>query len=210
MRNIGFSRRKEKTNDKHHFTQIVLEVPDTFDYSTSLPTENHERSTGSYTQSGPMPFILPKIDRLWTGRMDPFVNYPIKMNRQTLKLMDHSKNYLAQNPINSRANSVPKVFDERYGNTPPFRDAWLPIGMSHAASFHQVIANASMNLASLRAKDSVPEQREALYHHNIALELAAKELLDPETATSDGLIGSILAFACYSVSHPVLFSSVWC
>jgi hypothetical protein len=32
---------------------------------------------------------IPRIERLWTGRMDPFVRYPIKMNRRTLQLMDH-------------------------------------------------------------------------------------------------------------------------
>jgi hypothetical protein len=35
--------------------------------------------------------VVPSIDRLWTGRMDPFVKYPIKMNRNTLLLIDHGK-----------------------------------------------------------------------------------------------------------------------
>ena len=31
----------------------------------------------------------PPIDRLWTGRMDPFIKYPIAMNFRMLQLMDH-------------------------------------------------------------------------------------------------------------------------
>lgn len=72
--------------------------------------------------------------------------------------------------------------------------------MQHAAAFHQVLANAALNLASLRAKDSVPELAESLYHHNVAVKIATKELADPERSTSDGLLGTIVAFACYSVS----------
>jgi hypothetical protein len=33
----------------------------------------------------------PSIERLWTGRMDPFIRYPIKMDKYSLRLMDHSK-----------------------------------------------------------------------------------------------------------------------
>jgi len=35
--------------------------------------------------------VVPRIERVWTGRMDPFIQYPIKMNRRTLQLMDHGK-----------------------------------------------------------------------------------------------------------------------
>jgi hypothetical protein len=46
---------------------------------------------------------IPSFDRLWTGRMDPFIKYPVEMDDRSLQLMDH-------------------LFDDRYGNTPPFRD----------------------------------------------------------------------------------------
>jgi hypothetical protein len=34
---------------------------------------------------------LPTIERLWAGRYDPFVRYPIKMNFRAHKLIDHSQ-----------------------------------------------------------------------------------------------------------------------
>jgi hypothetical protein len=43
-----------------------------------------------YTQS-PTPDNFPSIDRLWTGRMDPFVRYPVKMDHRLLQLMDHGR-----------------------------------------------------------------------------------------------------------------------
>lgn len=121
----------------------------------------------------------PRIERLWTGRMDPFIHYPIKMTHRTLQLMDH-------------------VFDERYGNTPPFREAWLPVGMLHAASFHQVLSNAALNIAALRARKSIPEQKESMKHHTTALKLIAKDITDREQSIGDGVIGAIIGFACYS------------
>lgn len=251
MKKIGLSRRKDKIHERPIVTQIVLDVPDAFDYSIphdktewledhdevlaavlhedllksstenstgiiSLRSPANEESAGTWTlstldrqlhgqrtETGSAIFIPPKLEKFWTGRMDPFVNYPIKMNHRTLQLMDHSN----QRPTSKHSISLTYshlVFDERYGNTPPYRDAWLPVSLESAASFHQVLANAALNLASLQSKDSVPEQRESLYHHNTALRLVAMDLQDPKKSTSDGVLTSITAFACYSVSEFLL------
>lgn len=39
--------------------------------------------------------IVPSIERLGSGRLDPFFKYPIKMDKYTLRLMDHGN----PNPI---------------------------------------------------------------------------------------------------------------
>jgi Fungal specific transcription factor domain len=91
------------------------------------------------------------------------------------------------------------VFDDRYGNTPPFRDAWLPVGLIDAATFHQVLSNAALNLASLRARDHTPETRESMLHHTKAVMLVKQNMSNKHTATSDSIIASITAFACYAV-----------
>jgi hypothetical protein len=91
------------------------------------------------------------------------------------------------------------VFDDRYGNTPPFRDAWLPVGMHDAATFHQVLSNAALNLASLRARDLAPETHESMLHHTKAVMLLKNSLSNTRTATSDNVIAGITAFACYAV-----------
>ena len=94
------------------------------------------------------------------------------------------------------------MFDDRYGNTPPFRDAWLPVGMMDPAAFHQVLSNAAMNLASLRASGNVPETLESLRHHARAVQLVNTRISNRSFATTDGLIGAVIGFACYSVSYP--------
>jgi len=93
----------------------------------------------------------------------------------------------------------PLVFDDRYGNTPPYRDAWLPVGLTDAATFHQVLSNAALNIASLRGRESVPESRESIVHHTKAVMLVKQNMSNKLTATSDTVIASITAFACYAV-----------
>lgn len=38
--------------------------------------------------SAPAIPFTPDIDRLWTGHMDPFVQYPVGMNHRTRELVD--------------------------------------------------------------------------------------------------------------------------
>jgi hypothetical protein len=94
------------------------------------------------------------------------------------------------------------VFDDRYGNTPPYRDAWLPVAMTDAAAFHQILSNAALNLASLRGRDYVPEIHESMLHHTKALNLVKQRMSSSTTATSDSVIAAITAFACYAVRYP--------
>ncbi|KIM95836.1 hypothetical protein OIDMADRAFT_59618 [Oidiodendron maius Zn] len=129
--------------------------------------------------SQPAAVVVPPIERLWTGRLDPFVRYPIKMDQHSLQLIDH-------------------VFDDRYGNTPPYRDAWLPLGMTDAATFYQVLSNAALNLASLRARYLAPETRVPMMYHTRAVMIVKQKISNKIYATSDSVIASITAFACYS------------
>jgi hypothetical protein len=112
--------------------------------------------------------------------MDPFIKYPIEMKHRTLELIDH-------------------MFDARYGNTPTFRERWLPVGMMDPAAFHQMLSSAYLNLASLRAGRCVLETLESMRHHAKAVELVAKRIADPKEAVTDGLLGAVGGFACYHV-----------
>lgn len=38
-----------------------------------------------------LPQMKPQIERVWTGRLDPFCDYPIEMDRRSLQLLDHCK-----------------------------------------------------------------------------------------------------------------------
>lgn len=35
--------------------------------------------------------MIPQIERVWTGRLDPFCEYPIEMDQRSLQLLDHCK-----------------------------------------------------------------------------------------------------------------------
>ena len=53
--------------------------------TTKLQHGLHQMQPQPSTMSG----VAVTLDRLWTGRMDPFVRYPIEMNQRTLRLIDH-------------------------------------------------------------------------------------------------------------------------
>lgn len=151
----------------------------------SLPTSKSDSSCTSRSldpKHSPCRAVpaMPSIDRLWTGRMDPFVQYPIEMNYRALDLMDH-------------------IFDDRYGCTPPFRDVWLPVGMMDSAAFYQVPSNASLNLASLCAGSSVPETLESMRYHAKVAKMVTERISDLKEAILDGLLGAVGGFACYHV-----------
>ncbi|KAE9372193.1 hypothetical protein N431DRAFT_375200 [Stipitochalara longipes BDJ] len=119
----------------------------------------------------------PGIDRLWTGRMDPFVRYPVELNDRTRELVD-------------------LAFDDRYVNVGPFRDACLPVGMMDPAAFHQVLSNALLNISCRRTETS-PETNDCIKHHALAVKSVNERITDPNFTISDGFIGAIIGFACY-------------
>jgi len=94
------------------------------------------------------------------------------------------------------------VFDDRYGNTPPFRDSWIPVGMMDPASFNQVLSNASLNLAFLRETDNPPETVESLKYHARAIQLVNERISKTKDSATDGTIGALVGFACHDVSYP--------
>jgi hypothetical protein len=57
---------------------------------TLSKTDASQYEVQPYTQS-PTADNFPFIDRLWTGRMDPFIRYPVEMDRRLLQLMDHGR-----------------------------------------------------------------------------------------------------------------------
>ncbi|CZR53949.1 uncharacterized protein PAC_03832 [Phialocephala subalpina] len=123
---------------------------------------------------------LPVIDRLWTGRIDPFVKFPVELNDRTRELID-------------------LAFDDRYLNIGPFRDACLPVGMMDEAAFHQVLSNALLNISCRRSAGAKMETYDAMMHHTLAINSITGRIQDVEAATSDGFIGAVVSFMCYHV-----------
>jgi hypothetical protein len=205
MKDIGKSRRKAGHREKVTPFQFSLEVPNEFETlkttrliepndsgesalqleephrSSSVDTTPPDNQLGQMIPASEPSFPLPEIDRIWTGRTDPFIKYPIEMSHRTRQLVDH-------------------VFDDRYGNTPAFRDAWMPVGILDPATFHQVLSNAALNLASLRAKRWVPETLESMRYHAKAVRSINRRIGNRRDALSDGLLGAVIGFACYYVN----------
>ncbi|PVH77811.1 hypothetical protein DL98DRAFT_656527 [Cadophora sp. DSE1049] len=118
------------------------------------------------------------IERLGSGRGDPFARYPVPMKGQMRELLD-------------------EAFDDRYHNIGPWRDACLPIGMLGPAAFHQMLSNALLNIRCRRPTCTPSDTYESRRHHGIAVKIVKEGMSDPAVATSDAFIGAIVGLTCY-------------
>ncbi|KAL2067884.1 hypothetical protein VTL71DRAFT_15982 [Oculimacula yallundae] len=153
----------------HSFPTGVLPGPDD---SISLETSARDRLTKLPTRRS---FT---ISRLGSGRGDPFIKFPIELNSRSRELID-------------------LIFDERTGKASPLKVAWFQIGMLDGAAFHQLLSGAATYFNNLRHGDGGQANGEFLAHHAYSLQLVNSQMREVETATTDGVISSIIGFACY-------------
>jgi hypothetical protein len=114
--------------------------------------------------------LSPGIDRLWTGRGDPFIRYPVELNHRIRELLDLGT-YNESTSVLYSSNSYLAAFDDRYINIGAFRDACLPVAMVDPAAFHQVLSNALLNMSSRRAENNTRETNDCIKHHALAVKL---------------------------------------
>ncbi|KAF2804568.1 uncharacterized protein BDZ99DRAFT_575220 [Mytilinidion resinicola] len=107
-------------------------------------------------------------------RTNPFASYPIPMNSDTFFLIDYS----------------PRLR--------PFRDTWLPLGLSDPALFYEILSHISLDIAAVNPGYSDRGRSRALELHLLALRDVNRRLEDPCQGLSEGVIGAVLAFACFS------------
>ncbi|KAF1996683.1 hypothetical protein P154DRAFT_607778 [Amniculicola lignicola CBS 123094] len=89
----------------------------------------------------------------------------------------------------------------------PFRDTWLPLAFSDSALFYEILSHIALEIATTQMlpfalyKDSdrrsIPNY---LALHSLALRSINQRIADPVTGLSDGVISTVLAFACFSHS----------
>ncbi|KAL2068635.1 hypothetical protein VTL71DRAFT_14972 [Oculimacula yallundae] len=118
------------------------------------------------------------ITPLGAGRTDPFANYPIKMNRGELFLIDQ---------VNT-------------GQDPTFRtlrERWLPVMIRGPATFHQFLANVSLNVSRVRGESL--DNIVTVAHHSLAIRSVNQKLSDPVLKASDDVLLGILSFRCYNL-----------
>ncbi|KAH7329949.1 hypothetical protein BKA65DRAFT_508071 [Rhexocercosporidium sp. MPI-PUGE-AT-0058] len=116
---------------------------------------------------------------LGAGRVDPFGKYPIRMSHDELSLLDQ---------VNTGIEPIFRTF----------RESWLPTAMRDPATFHQFLANVSLNVYHIQGRTR--NRTVSAQHHAIALRTVNIALSDPARNTAEGVIASIVTFVCYCVT----------
>ncbi|KAF3032390.1 hypothetical protein E8E12_003484 [Didymella heteroderae] len=121
----------------------------------------------------------PDIDRLGSGRIDPFGRYPIELDDEARALVAN-----IWNPNSTHASLL--------------RGSWFPVGLDSPAAFHNTLAN-SQNFVFQKIRGAFPSQdnAQALVHHQKALRLARELLSDSTKYTSNEVLGTIVSFTCH-------------
>jgi hypothetical protein len=81
----------------------------------------------------------------------------------------------------------------------PVRLLWVSLAMADRDSFSITLAHAS-NLIAQARDQGYAETRESLKYYTSAVQAVSKRLQISTDSTSDGVIGTILGFACLDVS----------
>ncbi|CZT06079.1 uncharacterized protein RCO7_05141 [Rhynchosporium graminicola] len=118
------------------------------------------------------------MSRLGAGRSDPFNNYPITLNHRSRELLD-------------------------LRSASPLKGFWFQISLLYTAAFHQLLSGAAIYFNNLYQGDGGKASGESLAHHAYSLQLVNDQMRNTESATTDGVISSIIGFAAttYAVSR---------
>jgi len=81
----------------------------------------------------------------------------------------------------------------------PFKDTWLPISLSDSAFFNEILSHVSAHVFTLRSRLQTRDDcAQSIALHSRAINSIRTRLLDPVLGISDGVIGTVLAFASFS------------
>ncbi|KAE9380859.1 hypothetical protein N431DRAFT_362953 [Stipitochalara longipes BDJ] len=130
---------------------------------------------------------LRQLTRVGSGRIDPFLPYPIKLTPRVRRFIDH-------------------IFGNIRKNTVWYREAIFPLGASGEASFHQMLSNMALYLRLSRSLDDTGYiiRDEMKYEWNEEVAHQAKvyrlvnNLIATKDATSEDAIGAVAALTCYA------------
>jgi hypothetical protein len=133
------------------------------------------------TQAEDDPIVpVPHAGFLGSGRLDPFLCYPVPVDMEMLFLIDH---------VHTWPDS----------HLRPFKDTWFPISISDSAFFNEILSHFSAHVFMLRnGVHNIDDCPQSIDLHSRAIKSVRQRLLDPVLGISDGVIGTVLAFACFS------------
>ncbi|TAQ91467.1 hypothetical protein B7494_g162 [Chlorociboria aeruginascens] len=189
MKDIGKARRK---NVRKKLIEIPLEIPETIeDFNSTSSVEDLQLDYGLSTH-------IPGDVALREAPTDNRSSFE-KPPSPSTAMVSAVRGSPWQEGFNTQIERLwVGLFDDRYNNTPPFRHAWLPLGLMDAASFHQVLSNAALDLMGLRKNSKIPETIESITHHSLAVKMVAQRVSSLNKATIDGVIAAISGICCYS------------
>jgi hypothetical protein len=170
-----------RVTDKKHLHTIRKHImKDIGKARRKRPASQPETKSKVKSSRGNSVIPNPQAGLLGSGRMDPFVCYPVPVDMEMLFLIDHvhtcSDPYLR-----------------------PFKDTWFPISLSDSAFFNEILSHVAAYVFTLRnGLQNRDDCTQSIALHSRAIHSVRKRLLDPVLGISDGVIGTVLAFACFS------------
>jgi hypothetical protein len=81
----------------------------------------------------------------------------------------------------------------------PIKETWLPIGFSDPALFYEILSHISQDITA--SFPGYAQEKQAFALHSQALRSVNRRLSNPVQSISNGIIATILGFACFSVCY---------
>lgn len=188
MRDVGLSRRKARK--KRGAIEVAIDESALAAMISQAGPVRHGDDEGEISQAGPVrdgedegeisPYQL-----LGGGEMDPFLPYPIPLDKSARELV---------------ANMFRR--DGGEGILRAHRDDWFAVGLSDPLPFHLVLSNAALGFEHLHTRNQdvqVAKGQRALKHFVIALRGMKDRLNEEAFRTSDAAIGAVVGFMCHDV-----------
>jgi hypothetical protein len=86
----------------------------------------------------------------------------------------------------------------RNQNSQNMRDVWMSSATHDRTAFQLTLANAALHLAN---RTGETETTESIGYYTIAARMTEQRLQSPDDSISDGVIVTVLGFACHDVSN---------
>jgi hypothetical protein len=138
---------------------------------------------------------------LGAGRVDPFAHYPITMSREEEYLIDQSKSSITNKKLTFLTDMLITLLTVNTFQDPALqtlKDCWFPVAIRYPASFHQFLANLSLNIS--RAHGVTANNTASVVHHSHAIRLVNRSLEDSKLGIKDDVVAAVITFISYSVS----------
>jgi hypothetical protein len=183
----GVQQNLKRGKPKERKGEIVLDI-------SALP-----QATAGPSRQAPGQLVVSNPRDLGAGSSDPFSRYPIEMDVRSHELFAHCKHPATGQYLGNAKDLVNAM-------TCPMLSSLCKIGFFQTiqedeGGFRQVLCTASEHQTKfMEMRDfTVPSNPESLALSIEAVRSINRRIADPVLGTSDGVIATIIAFACHTV-----------